>query len=30
VAETVTEPEEVDNELHYLVTALAAGGEGDS
>lgn len=30
VAETVAEPEEVDNELHYLVTALAAGREGDS
>jgi hypothetical protein len=26
----VAEPDEVDNELHYLVTALAAGGEGDS
>lgn len=30
VAETVAEPDEVDNELHYLVTALAAGEERDS
>ena len=30
VAETVEAPEEVDAELHYLVTALAAGREGDS
>ena len=30
VAETVEAPGEVDDELHYLVTALAAGREGDS
>jgi RNA polymerase sigma factor (sigma-70 family) len=30
VAETVTEPGEVDEELQYLVAALAAGEEGDS
>ena len=30
VAETVEKPGEVDAELHYLVTALAAGREGNS
>lgn len=30
VAETIAQPEEVDDELHYLVTALATGREGES
>jgi DNA-directed RNA polymerase specialized sigma24 family protein len=30
VAETIAQPDELDAELHYLVTALAAGREGDS
>src|SRR4030095_8222141 len=29
LAETIEKPGEVDDELHYLVTALAAGSEGD-
>ncbi|MGB8341626.1 MAG: ECF-type sigma factor [Chthoniobacterales bacterium] len=29
VAETVAEPKDIDAELHYLVTVLAAGREGD-
>jgi RNA polymerase sigma-70 factor (ECF subfamily) len=30
VAQTIEKPDEVETELHYLITALAAGREGDS